>query len=127
MADTTLKGARVLLLEDDALINLSTTEILQSMGCVVRSFMHVDEAVKAAYEQVPDLAVLDVNIHGKMSYELAEWLDARQVPIVFVTGYDSPSIVGKWRDRPVCRKPCNPVQFQNLLVETFSARRDVGT
>jgi DNA-binding response OmpR family regulator len=127
MADTTLKGARVLLLEDDALINLSTTEILQSMGCVVRPFMHVDEAVKAAYEQVPDLAVLDVNIHGKTSYELAEWLDARQVPIVFVTGYDSPSIVGKWRDRPVCQKPYNPGQFQNLLVETFSARRDVGT
>ena len=117
----------MLLLEDEALINLGTTEILQSTGCVVRSFMRLDEAVKAAHEELPDLAVLDVNIHGKMSYELAEWLEARQVPIVFVTGYDSPSIVGKWRDRPVCQKPYNPAQFQNLLAKAFAARRGVGT
>jgi len=127
MAEATLKGARVLLLEDEALVNLGTTEILQSMGCVVRSFMRLDEAVKAAHEELPDLAVLDVNIHGKMSYELAEWLDTRQIPIVFVTGYDSPGIVGKWRERPVCQKPFNPAQFQNLLAKALAARRDVGT
>jgi len=92
MAEATLKGARVLLLEDEALINLGTTEILQSMGCVVRSFMRLDEAVKAAHEELPDLAVLDVNIHGKMSYELAEWLDTRQIPIVFVRAMTRPAL-----------------------------------
>jgi DNA-binding LytR/AlgR family response regulator len=42
-----------------------------------------------------DLVVLDVNINGRMSYELAQLLVDRDVPIVFLTGYDSPAVEEK--------------------------------
>ena len=110
-------------MEDDGLINLSTTETLGDMGCYVRSFMHLDQAIKAAKEQRPDVAVLDVNIGGQMSYELADWLHEQQVPIVFLTGYDSPAIDGKWRERPVCRKPCEVAELRALLVNALATRQ----
>jgi len=44
---------------------------------------------------LPDLVVLDVNINGRMSYELAQLLVDRDVPIVFLTGYDSPVVEEK--------------------------------
>ena len=97
--DGVLSGADVLFLEDDALINLSTTEMIEQMGCVVRSYMSVEDGLAAVQQQLPDIAVLDVNIRGRASYELADWLHERNVPIVFVTGYGSPAIEGRWRDR----------------------------
>jgi hypothetical protein len=38
MNDVVLTSANVLVLEDDALINLNTTETIQAMGCVVHPF-----------------------------------------------------------------------------------------
>lgn len=41
MTDTALEGVRVLLLEDDALINLATIDILQEFGRRVSPFMRL--------------------------------------------------------------------------------------
>jgi DNA-binding LytR/AlgR family response regulator len=108
MGDAILNGAKVLVLEDDALINLNTTETIQAMGCVV-----------------PDVAVLDVNINGRMSYELAQLVVDRDVPIIFLTGYDSPAVEEKWRQYPVCRKPCDENRLKRPLVEALAGRRSV--
>jgi FixJ family two-component response regulator len=113
----------VLLLEDDALINLSTTEMIEQMGCAVRSYMSVEDGLAAAEELLPDIAVLDVNIRGKARYELAEFLQERNVPLVFVTGYDSPAVDGPWREKPVCRKPCVSSQLKELLMAALADRR----
>ena len=125
MDDAILKGARVLLLEDDSLINLSTTEIIEEMGCTVSSFMRLNEGITAAKEESPDVAVLDVNIGGQLSYELADLLHEQKIPIVFLTEYDSPAIEGKWRDRPVCRKPCDSRELRALLIKALATRQDV--
>jgi len=125
MDDAILKGARVLLLEHDSLINLSTTEIIEEMGCTVSSFMRLNEGITAAKEELPDVAVLDVNIGGQLSYELADLLHEQKVPIVFLTGYDSPAVEGRWRDRPVCRKPCDSRELRALLIKALATRQDV--
>ena len=125
MDDAILKGARVLFLEDDAFINLSTTEILEEMGCTVRSYMRLNEGITAAKEELPDVAVLDVNVNGQLCYELADLLHEQKIPIVFLTGYDSPALQGRWRDRPVCRKPCDPRELRALLVKALTSRQDV--
>ncbi len=124
MSDAILAGATVLLLEDEALINLSMAQLIEDMGCIVLAFMRVDEAKEAAESLVPDLAVLDVNVGGVMSYELAEALKQRNVPIVFVTGYDSPAITGQWRTHPVCRKPCKASELKQIMAKALQVPRD---
>jgi CheY-like chemotaxis protein len=125
MDDTILNGAKVLVLEDDALINLNTTETIQAMGCIVHPFMRLSDAFAAIQLDMPDLAVLDVNINGRMSYDLVQLLVDGDVPIVFLTGYDSPALDEKWRQHPVCRKPCDENGLKQLLVEALATRRNV--
>jgi DNA-binding NtrC family response regulator len=123
MSEAVLHGAHVLLLEDDALINLATVEILEEMGCRVSAFMRLDQCFPAIEREPPDAAVLDVNISGVMSYELAERLHEKGTPIVFMTGYGSPMLSGKWNDFPHCYKPCDPTELKALLVTALSTGR----
>jgi CheY-like chemotaxis protein len=108
---------KVLLLEDDALINLGMTEMIERMGYQVRSSMTVVDAFNTAKEDRPDVGVLDVNIGGTTSYVLAEWLHNQNVPIIFVTGYEQVAPFGRWRDYPVCRKPCKSEDLKALITK----------
>jgi DNA-binding response OmpR family regulator len=112
--------ANVLYLEDDALINLSTTEMIERLGYSVSHCLTVAEAVDAVHENEPDLAVLDIDIRGTFSYALAGWMRHRGVPIIFLTGYDSvaPSSL---RDVPVCRKPCSEDQLRALMADALKS------
>ena len=104
-----LRGVRVLLLEDDALINMNTVELLEKMGCEADGYLHLDEAWEAAHRKLPDVAVLDVNLHDTAtSFDLADWLHEQSVPIVFLTGYSFPAPSGKWQDASQMRKAVRP-------------------
>ena len=83
-----LHGARVLLLEDEFLIALDAEQILKDLGArhvVIAATL--SDAETRARESRFDVALLDVNINGEMSFGLAELLRARGVPVVFATGY----------------------------------------
>ena len=124
MYEPILSGTSVLLLEDDALINLNTADMMADMGCVVRPFYNLHEAMANAAERLPDVAVLDVKIEQQMSYHFAEWLHDRRVPIVFLTGYDTSSLQEKWRQHPKCLKPCDAAELRELLIAALTAGRD---
>jgi len=112
----------VVLLEDDALINMSTAGLIEDMGYRVRAFMHLADCAKAIRERPPDLAVLDVNVAGETSYELAHWLDERGIPVIFLTGYDSPNADSRLQHRPTCRKPCDTESLKKLIAEALRSR-----
>lgn len=118
-----LGGVHVLLVEDDAIINLSTSAILEEMGCVVSTAVHLEDAWRMVHQGLPDAAVLDVNLHGNnTSLELADWLEERGIPIVFLTGYQFPAGQGKWRDHPRCRKPFDGNELRRLLIEALNRK-----
>lgn len=45
------------------------------------------QAEQALQKQAPQIAILDVNISGELSFPVADLLNERNIPIVFVTGY----------------------------------------
>ena len=84
-----LDGARVLLLEDEFLIALDAEQILKELGVLhVEIAATLSDAEERAQAGEYDLALLDVNINGEMSFGLAQSLRARGVPVVFATGYE---------------------------------------
>jgi CheY-like chemotaxis protein len=85
----TLDGASVLVLEDEYLIALDAEQILKELGAQeVVIAATLSEAEERASDGRIDLALLDVNINGQMSFGLARSLRARGVPVVFTTGYE---------------------------------------
>jgi len=123
MKHSMLAGVRVLVLEDDAMINLETCETLRAFGCGVSDFLHLHEAAAAVERELPDIAVLDVNLHGKEnSYALAARLRDCGVPVVFLTGYDGSSLQAPWHDHPTVQKPCNSLELRAALVRALAAK-----
>ena len=85
----TLDGASVLLLEDEYLIALDAELILKDLGAAtVQTASNLADAEKCAQEGRFDLALLDVNINGQTSFDLAQSLRNQGVRIVFASGYD---------------------------------------
>jgi two-component SAPR family response regulator len=88
-----LAGLRAFIVEDEALVLLTLEDMLADLGCqVVVSVQHVEEALRFALDVAVDVALLDVNVGGTRIDSVARILSARGIPIVFVTGYESPSL-----------------------------------
>jgi DNA-binding response OmpR family regulator len=112
---------KVLLLEDDYLISAATADLLkEEFGCDVTAVFDLDQAEQALNKESPQIGVLDVNIFGQLSFPIADLLHERHIPIVFVTGYDVPSLGGRWKEFPVCRKPCAADQLKQNLIAALS-------
>lgn len=114
-----MKTARVMIVEDEALVAMMVEDMLGDMGCeVAGSFGAVDAALDWLRDHPsPDGAVLDVNIGGEMVFPVAEHLRERGVPFVFATGYGDLPRAG-FESVPVLAKPINPGALR-LAVERF--------
>jgi CheY-like chemotaxis protein len=105
-----LGGRRILVVEDDYLVAQVLVALLEDAGAeVVGPIGWIDEAIAFIEHdsQKLDGAVLDVNLHGKKSYPIADALAVRSVEFVFATGYDAGMIDGKYRHHRRCEKPFN--------------------
>ena len=92
---TTLSGLSVLLVEDEYLIALDAEQMLRDLGAKDVEIVSTFENAKTyTREGRFDIAVLDVNINGQLSFPLAEILKSRNIPVVFATGYSL-------RERPI--------------------------
>ncbi|ABC93970.1 putative two-component response regulator protein (plasmid) [Rhizobium etli CFN 42] len=64
-----------------------------------------------------DAAVLDVNLHGKQVYPIADTLLERHVPFVFTTGYDASALPARFKSMSCYAKPVD----MSRLIETLQA------
>ncbi len=83
-------GSQTILIVDDTPANLRLLAgALASEGYRVRAFPSGDLALRAVQEEVPDLALLDINMPGMNGYELCERFRAsdalREVPVLFIS------------------------------------------
>jgi CheY-like chemotaxis protein len=83
-----LKGKRILVVEDEALIAVMVEDMLTDMGSVVVGpAATIEQALELARSKAIDGAVLDVNVRGERIDPVADALLARGVPMLFATGY----------------------------------------
>ena len=107
MTDACLKGCRILVVEDEYLLATELCLELAAAGAVIIGPI---SNVKGALEVVARTeeihgAMLDINLGGELIYPVAERLQAREIAMVFMTGYDSSMIPISFRDTARCEKP----------------------
>ena len=108
MSETTeLAGRRVLLVEDEAMIAMLLEDMLGDLGCEVLGPAYaIGQALELAAEHAEiDVAILDVNLGGRPVFDVADLLRARQVPLVFSTGYGEGGLRKEDQGTPVLSKP----------------------
>ena len=97
---------RVLIVEDEMTIALLLEEMVEELGHDVAGLaMRLPQALELATNCPLDLAILDVNLDGHMSYPVAEILGERGVPYVFATGYGATGIEPRYRNGVIIKKP----------------------
>ncbi|HXP00073.1 MAG TPA: response regulator [Luteibacter sp.] len=108
MISTRLEGRIILVVEDDYLVGEMLADLLVSAGAIVIGPIGwLEEAMGMAEDDgcVFDTAILDINLHGSLSYPLVDLLTARQIAVIFATGYGAGSIDTSYQHHPRCTKP----------------------
>ena len=119
-----LADLRILVVEDEVLIALEIEERLKGLGCeIVGPVGRLERALELARSTALDGAVLDVNVKGGLVYPVAEELLARQVPVIFSTGYAPDTLPPVFRSLPCLRKPFGTGQLEDVAQEAFVGRR----
>ena len=108
---------RILIVEDEYYLAADLAEALTSRGAeIVGPVGTLEEAEKALDTEKIDRAVLDVNLRGRMSYPIADRLDAAGIPYVIATGYSAGSLPEGLRGKPRIEKPFRPEQVAELVL-----------
>lgn len=112
----TLKGKRVLVVEDEYYIADELCRILNSIGAhVVGPIGTIETARRAVADGNFDCAVIDLNLHGESAIPIADQLQAGGTSFAIATGYASPAVPDRLRDVPRIEKPYNPPAVLELV------------
>lgn len=121
-ADPILSGKAIMIVEDEYLIALNVEMAMGELGAkVIGPFSLIDDALEALKgADLPDAAILDINIRGRHVFPVAERLLERQIPFVFATGYDNWTIPAHLSHVPRFEKPVDPVRLVRALLGQFA-------
>ncbi len=117
---TGLEGKRIVVVEDDAILALELADQLRATGATVLGpapTVHYAMQLIGLGRRRLDGAVLDIHLHGKTVYELADVLNDREVPFLFATAMDRKTIPARFRHAPVLDKPVTPADLANAVIE----------
>ena len=82
------EGRRILIVEDEVIIGMMATDMLEEMGATVLGpALNVSQGVSMAESEQADAALVDINLDGTRSDAVVEVLNRRNIPIVYTTGY----------------------------------------
>ncbi|HEY0335102.1 MAG TPA: response regulator [Stenotrophomonas sp.] len=125
--ENSLQGRRFLIVEDDYLLACCLQDMLRREGAeVVGPASSVSEGIALSDEPL-DGALLDINVRGEPVFALADRLLARDIPIVFCSGYDPHVLPEAYRHVPHCMKPFSPLGLAALLRDITLPGRPAGS
>ena len=120
-------GIRVLIVEDELLVSWATQDMLEELGCVaIGPAASVNQALAAIALEDIDVAVLDLNLSGQLSYPVADALALRGVPYFFLTGYDAKSIREDYAAAPALQKPLRGSELVEALTRLLASPTAAG-
>ena len=100
-------GKRALLVEDNVMLAMDMVETLTRLGAdAVQTAGSLEAGLTQARKGEFDFAVLDMNLRGTVSFDIARTLRKTGKPFVFVTGYGSSiEMPSELQDVPILTKP----------------------
>lgn len=121
-----LRGKRILVVEDEALLSMDLEASLAAAGChVVGPAATVETARKLITHEQCDAALLDVNLSGHPVDELAAALTKHAVPFAFLTGYGREALPRGFGEAKMLGKPFSQYEVLAMLAQLLTPRTNV--
>ena len=106
MTASTPRGGSVFLVEDEVMIRMMVADMLEELGySIAAEAGEINDAIRLAKSAEFDIAILDVNVNGKVISPVASVIEARNRPFIFATGYGAQGLPEEYRNRPALQKP----------------------
>jgi CRP-like cAMP-binding protein/CheY-like chemotaxis protein len=114
-----LSKPKILVIEDNSLVADAICDLVRDCGCdVAGSVGYVHHGVQFLSDCTVDGAVVDINLHGALSFPICDELQRRKVPFFFLSGYAVQSNVpAQFRSARFLTKPVDTSQFRSALAE----------
>lgn len=113
-------GCSVLLVEDEVMIRMMVADMLEELGHrVAAEAGEIGEAMKLVQSTEFDLAILDVNVNGKVITPVAQLIQAAGRPFIFATGYGASGLPPEYRERPALQKPFQLETLAQVIASTL--------
>ncbi len=115
------KALRIFIVEDEILVAMNLEDMLGELGHnVIAIAMRLTQAIELAGRSEIDLAILDLNLAGSLSFPIADILRQRGVPFMFATGYGSQGMTENYRNEFVLVKPYGIHELQSAINNVMS-------
>ena len=121
-----LGGARILVVEDEFIIQLELEALLRDAGATIAGpCRSVASALDIAQHENFTAAILDVRLGRDTVAPVARLLMRRHIPFLFYTGQtDRESVVAEYPDASIIAKPADRAQIVDALVRLIHGRTD---
>lgn len=114
---------RVLVVEDQMLLALALTSLLEDLGCeAVGPVAQLVTALPIVMKEPLDAALLDIRLGDESVEPIAAILIRRGIPFGFVTGHARDQIPIALRDRPYVGKPFSDSEIKAIMRELLKDR-----
>ena len=108
---------QVLVVEDREIIAAKIQRALVGAGYHVIGLAPTlaSAATQLEYAERLDAAVLDIDLRGEPVFPVAEQLEARRIPFIFLTGYGASAVGARWREVHRVEKPFETASLLRAL------------
>ncbi len=121
---------RVLLVDDDKIIRIKGTKMLEQCGCEVVTAENGWDAVTQLEDVKPDLILLDITMEPMDGFKTLTLIRAskgefKDTPVVMLSSHDDVFTMGKSKDRgcsAYLEKPLEMESLQQILQEFLTVR-----
>jgi len=117
--DEALRGLRVLVVEDEAMIAMLMEDMLIELGCEVVVAPNVGDALRLVANERFACAILDINVGGDPVDPVAHELVKRDVPFIFSSGYGADGVPVGYEAHAVLAKPFRQEELAPMLVQAI--------
>jgi DNA-binding response OmpR family regulator len=119
-----LAGHTILVVEDEYFLGDDVAAALSGIGAkVIGPLNDLEQAMQAVSENALAGAALDVNVRGQTIYPLAQELQSRGVPFIFMTGYGRDAIPREYQHVRRCEKPFDVKELVSEMATLVLAPR----
>lgn len=110
---------KILVVEDEVLVGMDLVMMLEDWGYRADGpHATVDDALRAVEGFSPNVVILDMNLgDGVTSMPVAEALQERGIPFIFLTGYTRRDATGAplANSAPILKKPVSENELRSVL------------
>lgn len=125
MSCDALKGIRLLIVEDEALVAMMIHDVMHDAGAqVIGPAVTIERALAEIAGNTIDCALLDVNLAGQRVDRVADELIRRGIPFIFLTGYGQSGIAERFPQIPVVAKPFEDENLLQIVSDMVIALRN---